>query len=55
MILDLDRMINQEKLYKDPNLTMSHVAKKMNILPHKLSQLINDNIGDNYSAYINKH
>ena len=55
MTVELENIMRQEKLYKDPNLTIADVAKKMNISPHKLSQLINDNIGGNYSAYINKH
>ena len=55
MILELEEIIEQEKLFKDANLSLSDVAKKMNILPHRLSQLINDNMRSNYSSFVNKY
>jgi len=51
----LKKIIVDEKLFKDANLLLPDVAKKLNVLPHRLSQLINDNLGSSYTAYINGH
>jgi len=51
----LERMMTQEKLFKNSNLKLPDVAKKMNILPHTLSQLLNDNLGKNFSSFLNKY
>jgi AraC-like DNA-binding protein len=51
----LERMMNTEALYKNPNLKLSDVALKMNISAHQLSQLLNDNMGKSFSTYINEY
>lgn len=51
----LDTLMREEALYKDPNLTMPMVAKKLKILTHRLSQLINDNAGKSFPSYINEY
>lgn len=51
----LDQLMGEQELFKDPNLKLPTVAKKLNILPHRLSQLLNDNLGKNFSLYINEH
>lgn len=55
LIYELEKAMVEEKLFKDSNLLLPDLAKKMKILPHRLSQLINDNLGTNYTAYINEH
>ena len=54
LLSQLDQLMHQEHLYKDANLTMPMVAGKLNILPHRLSQLINDNVGKSFPSYINE-
>jgi AraC-like DNA-binding protein len=51
----LERLMNTEELYKNPNLKLSDVASKMNISAHQLSQLLNDNLGKSFSTYINEY
>ncbi|MGX5685159.1 helix-turn-helix domain-containing protein [Chryseobacterium cucumeris] len=51
----LERLMNTEELYKNPNLKLSDVASKMNISAHQLSQLLNDNLGKSFSIYINEY
>ncbi|HTE33290.1 MAG TPA: helix-turn-helix domain-containing protein, partial [Chryseolinea sp.] len=41
--------------YLDPELTLSQLAKDLNIGRSQLSQLINDSIGDNFYDFINKY
>ena len=51
----LNTLIKEEELFKNADLKMSDVAKELHILPHKLSQLINDNLGKNFTLFINEH
>ncbi len=51
----LRTLMQQEKVYRDPNITMPDVAKRLNLLPHRLSQLLNDNIQQSFPAFINEY
>jgi len=48
-------LMSEEQLYKNPNLKLKELSARMNISQHKLSQLLNDNIGENFNSYINRH
>ncbi|GAA3513993.1 hypothetical protein GCM10022393_29800 [Aquimarina addita] len=47
--------LTKEELYKNPNLTLSIFAKKINIRPQLLSQLLNDNLNKSFSQFINEY
>jgi AraC-like DNA-binding protein len=51
----LNKALLDNELYKDPNLKLSDLAQKINIPPHQLSQLLNDNLGKSFSTYINEY
>lgn len=51
----LEKLMNAEELYKNPNLKLSDLASKMNISANQLSQLLNDNLGKSFSTYINEY
>ena len=48
-------IIKDEKLFKNPDLKLSDVAKHLKISPHQLSQFLNDNLGKSFSLFINEH
>lgn len=50
----LNAKIQGEELFKNPNLKIADVAKKMNVLPHTISQLLNDNLGKGFPQYLNE-
>lgn len=50
----LNELLIEQKLYKNPNLKLSDLAKELNVLPHKLSQFLNDNLGKNFTLFINE-
>lgn len=50
----LEKVIRDKELYKDPNLKLNDLATQINITPHLLSQLLNDNAGKSFSTYINE-
>jgi AraC-like DNA-binding protein len=47
-------VIKDKKLFKNPNLKLSDIAKQLNIPSHQLSQLLNDNLGKSFSLFINE-
>ena len=51
----LDILMLEEELYKNPNLTSPDIAKRLNISTHLFSQFINDNLGKNFSVFINEY
>ncbi|MBV8324836.1 helix-turn-helix transcriptional regulator [Chryseobacterium sp.] len=51
----LEKLMNAEELYKDPNLKLNDLASRINISAHQLSQLLNDNLGKSFSTYINEY
>lgn len=53
MALQLDRLMRERQLYSNPKLKIGDVASAMGISVHRLSQFLNDNLGQNYSNYIN--
>lgn len=54
-ITQLEKVLLETELYKNPNLKLNDLAQKINISAHQLSQLLNDNLGKNFSAYINEY
>ncbi|WP_126245054.1 AraC family transcriptional regulator [Chitinophaga rhizosphaerae] len=42
-------------VYKDPNLKLGDLAQRLHVTPHLLSQLLNDNLGKSFSAFVNEH
>jgi len=51
----LEKMMTEEKIYKESNLRLGHLADKVGISTHHLSQLINNSFEQNYFDYINKY
>ncbi|WP_160139490.1 helix-turn-helix domain-containing protein [Chryseobacterium sp. c4a] len=51
----LERLMNTEELYKNPNLKLNDLASRMNMSAHQLSQLLNDNLEKSFSIYINEY
>jgi AraC-like DNA-binding protein len=54
----IDRLVNYmsaKKPYLDSELTLSNLAKDINMSRTQLSQLINDGLGENFYDFINKY
>jgi len=51
----LTHMMTDEKLYKNANLTLPIVAKKLGVSVPQLSQLLNDNLNQSFAVFINKY
>lgn len=55
LINKLTAYMEEKKPYLDSELTLSQLAKDLNMSRSQLSQLINDGIGDNFYDFINKY
>lgn len=51
----LKQVISQKELFKNPDLKLTDVASELKIHPHRLSQLLNDNLGKSFSLFINEY
>jgi AraC-like DNA-binding protein len=51
----LERLMKEQKLFKNPNLKLQDVAVGMNISAHQLSQFLNDHLGKNFTHFINEY
>ncbi|MEZ4939768.1 MAG: helix-turn-helix domain-containing protein [Saprospiraceae bacterium] len=49
----LEHLIQEEKVFTDPSLSLRQLAEKMGLHPNKLSWLLNEHIGKNFNEYIN--
>ncbi len=47
--------MNSDKPYLDPDLTLTDLAKQLDISRNQLSEVINTGIGDNFYNFINKY
>lgn len=54
LILLLNQAVEQEQFYRNTNIKLNDVAKHLNISSHKLSQLLNDNLGKSFAMFINE-
>lgn len=50
----LESVMNEKALYKNPNLTLQDLSKEINISSHQLSQLLNNNLGKNFTSFVNE-
>ena len=48
-------LFEEDEIFKDPKLKASDVAAKLNTTPHLFSQFINDELGKNFSEFVNHH
>lgn len=53
--LKIEALIEKDKLYQQPELTLSDLAKKLDTNTSILSKVINQSFGLNFNDYINRH
>ncbi|MCF3108013.1 helix-turn-helix domain-containing protein [Niabella sp. CC-SYL272] len=53
LIQKLEKIVLEEKLYLLPDIKLGDVASRSNMTNHQLSQLLNDNLKQRFSAFIN--
>lgn len=53
-IAGLSSLMEEERIYLDPDLTLKKLAQRLNIHSNHLSRIINEQFGTNYNDYINR-
>ncbi|MEM9884650.1 MAG: helix-turn-helix domain-containing protein [Bacteroidota bacterium] len=51
----IERLLEEEKIYLDPNVTLSSLAKKLKTNPSVLSKVINTGFKKNFNDFINSY
>lgn len=51
----LQHLVSTEKLYLDPNLSLTQLSKAIRMSPTLVSDLINRGLGQNFNDYINRY
>ncbi|WP_229493923.1 helix-turn-helix domain-containing protein [Massilia arenae] len=54
LIESLNRVMREQQLYLNPNLSLALLAKKVGNLQTTVSQVINENLGKSFNLYINE-
>lgn len=54
LITKLNEAMKQEQFYRNTNIKLNDIALHLNISSHKLSQLLNDNLGKSFALFINE-
>jgi AraC-like DNA-binding protein len=49
----LELLMTEQELFKNPNITMPQIAKRMGMASPKFSQLLNEKLQKSFSVYIN--
>ena len=51
----LEALMVEKRMFKNPDLKLSLVAKELQIPPHLLSQFLNDNLSKSFSDFVNEY
>lgn len=54
LIRKLEKIMTENETYKNPDLKLSDLSKGINVSSHQLSQLLNDNLGKNFTTFVNE-
>lgn len=52
---NLEQLMEEKQLFKNPNLKLQDVAQELRLTPHQLSQFLNENVGKNFTQFINEY
>lgn len=55
LFLAIDRLVQEEQLFLDPNLTLPGLSKRLKVSSQNLSMAINSRSGTNFKEYINTY
>ncbi|OIV43382.1 helix-turn-helix domain-containing protein [Flavobacterium johnsoniae] len=50
----LENIMSEKSLFKNPNLNLQDLSREINISSHQLSQFLNNNLGKNFTSFVNE-
>lgn len=51
----IDYLLEMEKVFKDPDITLASLASRCSVSPRTLSQMINEKLGKHFNEFINQY
>lgn len=51
----LEELMRDKQIFKNPNLKLPDLAQESRLTPHQLSQFLNENLGKNFTQFINEY
>lgn len=51
----LNKKMDEDKLYRDENLTLKKLAEDVDVTPHQLSEILNTRLKKNFFAFVNSY
>ena len=51
----LEQIMEDQQVFRNPNLKLQDLAQELRLSPHQLSQFSNDNLGKNFTQFINEY
>lgn len=51
----LEKAMLEKGLFRNPELKLGDLANELNIPPHQLSQVLNDNLGKGFTGFVNEY
>lgn len=51
----LEQLMHEKQVFRNPNLKLQDLAQELHLSPHQLSQFLNDNLGKNFTQFINEY
>ncbi|NVK53348.1 MAG: AraC family transcriptional regulator [Flavobacteriaceae bacterium] len=54
LIAELNKAMEQKQFHRNTNIKLNDIALCLNVSSHKLSQLLNDNLGKSFALFINE-
>jgi len=55
LIQKMEQIMSQQKVFRNPDLKLGGLAKLLNVSSHQLSQLLNENLENNFTTYVNSY
>lgn len=52
---ELKQLMEGQQIFRNPNLKLQDLALELHLSPHQLSQFLNDNLGKNFTQFINEY
>lgn len=52
---NLELLMEEKLLFKNPNLKLQDLAQELSLSSHQLSQFLNDNLGKNFTQFVNEY
>lgn len=53
--LKLEQIFREQEIFRQTDLKIADVASRLDVLPHYLSQFLNDNLGKSFNSYVNEY